>query len=77
MWLFVDFCALLRFYLNLPEFTWSQHQNRTILGSDQVNSGKKGVKHKSKNTHMSIFGLIEKNMELSHIYLAVYTTKWN
>ena len=48
---------------------------RTILGSDQVNSGKNGVK--STNNHMSSFGLIEKNMELSHIYLAVFEQKLN
>ena len=45
---------------------------RTILGSDQLNSGKNGVKHRNqKNNRMSSFGLIEKNMELSHIYLAL------
>ena len=38
---------------------------RTVLGSDQVNSGKNGV------NRMSSFDLIEKNMELSHIYLPV------
>jgi hypothetical protein len=47
---------------------------RVILGSDQVNSGKKrGKTQKSTNNHMSSFGLIERNMELSHIYLAVLT----
>ena len=49
---------------------------RTILGSDQVNSGKKrGKTQKSTNNHMSSFDLIEENLELSHIYLAVHETE--
>ncbi len=46
---------------------------RTIFGTKQVNLGKNGEKHKSKETiacHV-FFGLIEENMELSHIHLAV------
>ena len=73
-------CWFLCVYLNLTEFAWSEHKIvlniKTELfwcsGSDQVNSGKKrGNTQKSTNNHISSFGLIEKNMALSHIYLAV------
>ena len=63
MFLFVDFCVLPRFC--------SEHQNRTFFVSNQVYSGKNRVKHKSTNNRLTSFGLIEKNMGLSHIYLAV------
>ena len=39
---------------------------RTILGTKQVNSGKNGEKHKSKQTiSCHVFGLMEENMDLS------------
>ena len=53
------------FYPILPEF-------RTILGSDQVNSGKNRVKHINQQTvYVKFFINIKKNMELCHIYLVV------
>ena len=48
----------------------SEHQNRTVLGSDQVNSGKN--KKLNKQSHVK-FWFNRKNRKLSHIYyLAVY-----
>ena len=52
----------LHIYLNC-----SKHQNRTILGSDQANSGKDTeIKKKSQ---VKFCFKIENNMELSHMYL--------
>ena len=51
-WLFVDFCVLPRFYLNLPDLNLKFFclMFRTILGSDQVNSGKNRVIHRNQQT---------------------------
>ena len=50
--LFVYFCVFPRFYLDLPilcrKLFWTSNQNN--FGSKQVNSGKNGEKHKSKQT---------------------------
>ena len=43
---------------------------RTILCSDQIQSNL-GKNTEINKNRMSSFGLIEKNMELSHIYLSV------
>ena len=46
-------------FVFVPVLTWiylfgaencSEHQNKTIFGSNQVNSGENGEKHKSKQT---------------------------
>ena len=51
------------------------NKNRTILGSQQVNSGKNrpGNSAKSTNNYLSSFGLIKESMDLSRIHLAVHT----
>ena len=43
---------------------------RTIFGTKQFNLPKNGKKNKRKQT-IACFGLVEENMELSHIHLAV------
>ena len=37
---------------------------------------KTGITQKSKNNPMPSFGLIEENMELSHIHLAIRPFEW-
>ena len=70
---FVDFCVYL-FLLHdvLMKLFWRSKQNNFIRAScknwyKQVNT------QKSTNNPMSSFGLIEGNIELSHIHLAVHS----
>ena len=43
------FPVLTRIYMFCPQ-NCSEHQNKTIFGTKQVNSGKNGGEHKSKQT---------------------------
>ena len=74
MQLFVDFCVFTRFWLNLSDrnlkLFWTSKQNNFRFRSSKF-SQKRVKTQKSTNNRMSSFGLIEKNMELSHIFLAV------
>ncbi len=49
----------------------SDNQNNTIVWSYHAKTGKKVSSQKSTKNPMSSLALIEKNMELSHIHLAV------
>ena len=75
MQLFFDFYVFTRFWLNLSDrnlelFSTSKQNNFRFRSSK---FSQKHVKtQKSRNNRMSSFGLIEKNMELSHIFLAVF-----
>ena len=63
--LFVHFCVSPCSYLFWAENCF-EDQNKIILCSKRVRMGKKT--QKSSNNRMSSFGLIEDNIELSHIY---------
>ena len=72
--MFVDFYVFTSFWLNLSDWNlklfWTSKQNNFRFRSSKFNQ--KWVKTQiSTNNHMSSFGLIEKNVELSHIFLAV------
>ena len=74
MQVFVDFYVFTRFWLNLSDrnlkLFWTSKQNNFRFRSSKLSQ--KWVKtQKSTNNRISSFGLIEKNMELSHIFLAV------
>ena len=68
------FLCFTPFSLNLPDLNlklfWTSKQNNFRFKSGKFR-GKWGKTQKSTNNRISSFGLIEKDMKLSHIYLAV------
>ena len=78
MQLFVDFYVFTRFWLNLSDrnlkLFWTSKQNNFRFRSSKF-SQKRVKTQKATNNGMSSFGLIEKIMELSHIFLTVQTFK--
>ena len=74
MKVFVDFCVFTLIWLKLPDWNmklfWTSKQNNFRFWSGKI-SHIQVKTQKSINNPMSSFGLVEKNMELSHIYTAV------
>ena len=74
MRLFVSFCVLPRFSLNLPDLNrkllWTSNQNNFWFKSGKFRE-KQGKTQNSSNNRKSSFGLTGKNMKLPHIYLSV------
>ena len=65
------FCVFPRSYLNLSVLSqklFSILKQNNFYGAKQVNSGKNGEKHKSKQTiSCHVLAELKKNMDLSHI----------
>ena len=75
MQLFVDFYVFTCFWLNLSDrnlkLFWTSKQNNFRFRSSKF-SQKRVKIQKATSNRMSIFGLLGKNMGLSHIVLAVF-----